>query len=86
MEPITTAVAAVTAASNAIAFIKARINDVQTVADISQQIGTLFDCQKKLNDERNKQASVGDISFKSSIDAVLESKKLQEQMQRHFSK
>jgi hypothetical protein len=80
MEPITTAVAAVTAASNAIAFIKARINDVQSVADISQQVSTLFDCQKKLNDERNKQASVGDISFKSSIDAVLESKKLQEQM------
>jgi len=80
MEPITTAVAAVAAASNAIAFIKARINDVQSVADISQQIGTLFDCQKKLNDERNKQASVGDISFKSSIDAVLEAKKLQEQM------
>lgn len=80
MEPITTAVAAVTAASNAIAFIKARINDVQSVADISSQVSTLFDCQKKLNDERNKQASVGDISFKSSIDAVLESKKLQEQM------
>ena len=80
MEPITTAVAAVAAASNAIAFIKARINDVQSVADISQQIGTLFDCQKKLNDERNKQASVGDISFKTSIDAVLEAKKLQEQM------
>ena len=80
MEPITTAVAAVAAASNAIAFIKARINDVQSVADISSQIGTLFDCQKKLNDERNKQAGVGDISFKSSIDAVLESKKLQEEM------
>lgn len=80
MEPITTAVAAVTAASNAIAFIKARINDVQSVADISSQVSTLFDCQKKLNDERNKQASVGDISFKSSIDAVLEAKKLQEQM------
>ena len=80
MEPITTAVAAVAAASNAIAFIKARINDVQSVADISQQIGTLFDCQKKLNDERNKQAGVGDIKFKNSIDAVLEAKKLQEQM------
>jgi len=80
MEPITTAVAAVAAASKAIEFIKARINDVQSVADISQQVSTLFDCQKKLNDERNKQASVGDISFKSSIDAVLESKKLQEQM------
>ena len=80
MEAITTAVAAVAAASKAIEFIKARINDVQSVADISQQIGTLFDCQKKLNDERNKQASVGDITFKSSIDAVLEAKKLQEQM------
>ena len=80
MEPITTALAAVSAASNAIAYIKARINDVQSVADISQQVSTLFDCQKKINEERNKQASVGDISFKSSMDAVLEAKKLQEQM------
>jgi hypothetical protein len=80
MEPITTALAAVATASKCIDFIKARINDAQSVADISSQISTLFDCQKKLNDERNKQASVGDISFKSSIDAVLESKKLQEQM------
>ena len=82
MEPITTAIAAVTAASNAIAFIKSRINDVQSVADISQQIGTLFDCQKKLNEERNKQAGVGDISFKGSMDAVLESKRLAEEMQQ----
>jgi hypothetical protein len=81
MEPITTAIAAVTAASNAIGFIKARINDVQSVADISDQIGTLFSAQKKLNEERNKQAGVGDINIRSSIDAVLESKKLNEQMQ-----
>ena len=71
MEPITTALAAVSAASNAIAYIKARINDVQSVADISDQIGTLFNAQKKLNEERNKQAGVGDISFKGSIDACL---------------
>ena len=58
MEPITTAIAAVTAASNAIGFIKARINDVQSVADISDQIGTLFSAQKKLNEERNKQAGL----------------------------
>jgi len=82
MEPITTALAAVSAASNAIAFIKARINDVQSVADISDQIGTLFNAQKKLNEERNKQAGVGDISFKGSIDAVLESKRLAEEMQQ----
>ena len=80
MEPITTAVAASTAASNAISFIKARINDVQSVTEISGQISTLFHAQRKLNEERNKQASVGDINFKSSIDAVLEAKKLQEQM------
>ena len=81
MEPITTAVAAITAVSNAISFIKARINDVQSVTEISGQISTLFDAQKKLNEERNKQASVSDISFKGSLDAVLEAKKLQEQMQ-----
>ena len=82
MEPtITTALAAVAAASKAIDFIKARINDAQSVADISTQISTLFDCQKKLNEERNKQAAVGDITFKSSIDATVQSKILAESMQ-----
>ena len=81
MEPISTAIAAVTAASNAIAFIKARINDVQSVSEIGDQIGTLFAAQKKLNDERNQQAGVGDINIRSSIDAVLEAKRLNEQMQ-----
>jgi len=82
MEPITTAIAAVTAASNAIAFIKARVNDVQSVAELGDQIGTLFSAQKKLNEERNKQAGVGDVSFKGSIDAVLEAKRLNEEMQQ----
>jgi len=81
MEPITTALAAVSAASSAISFIKERINDAQSVSEISGQISTLFSAQQKLNEERNKQAGVGDISFKGSIDAVLEAKKLQEQMQ-----
>ena len=80
MEPVTTAIAAVTAASNAIAFIKARINDAQSVADISQQLGTLFDCQKKLNQERNKKAGVSDISLKNSIDFVLETRLIQEEL------
>ena len=81
MEPITTTIAAVTAASNAIAFIKARINDVQSVSEIGEQIGTLFAAQKKLNDDRNQQAGVGtDINIRSSIDAVLEAKRLNEQM------
>lgn len=82
MEPITTAIAAVTAASNAIGFIKARINDVQSVAEIGDQISTLFSAQQKLNEERNKQAGVGDINIRSSIDAVLEAKKLNEEMQQ----
>ena len=82
MEPITTTIAAVTAASNAISFIKARINDVQSVSEIGEQIGTLFAAQKKLNDDRNQQAGVGtDINIRSSIDAVLEAKRLNEQMQ-----
>ena len=79
---ITTAIAAVTAASKAIDFIKARINDVQSVSEISEQIGTLFTAQQKLNEERNKQAGVGDINIRTSIDAVLESKKLAEEMQQ----
>jgi len=82
MEPISTALMAVSAASNAIAFIRARVNDVQSVADLSEQIGTLFSAQKKLNEERNKQAGVGEISFKGSIDAVLEAKRLNEEMQQ----
>lgn len=82
MEPITTAIAAVTAASNAIGFIKSRINDVQSVAEIGEQIGTLFMAQKKLNEERNKKAGAGDIQFKGSIDAVLEAKRLNEEMQQ----
>jgi hypothetical protein len=81
MEPITTAIAAVTAASNAISFIKARINDVQSVAEIGDQIGTLFAAKKKLDDERNKQAGVGDINIRSSIDIVLERKRLEQDLQ-----
>ncbi len=80
MEPITTALAAVSAASSAISFIKARVNDVQSVSELSGQISTLFSAQKVLNDKRNEQAGVGDVSFKGSIDAVLEAKKLNEEM------
>ena len=82
MEPITTAIAAVTAASNAISFIKSRINDVQSVSELSGQISTLFSAQKKLNEERNKKAGAGDLQFKGSIDAVLEAKRLNEEMQQ----
>ena len=80
MEPMSV-IAAVTAASNAIGFIKARINDVQSVTEIGDQISTLFSAQQKLNEERNKQAGVGDINIRSSIDSVLEAKKLQQDMQ-----
>ena len=82
MEPITTALAAVSAASSAISFIKARVNDVQSVSELSGQISTLFSAQKVLNKKRNEQAGVGDISFRGSIDAVLEAKRLNEEMQQ----
>lgn len=81
MEPMSV-IAAVTAASNAIGFIKARINDVQSVAEIGDQISTLFSAQQTLTKARNKQAGVGDINIRSSIDAVLASKKLNEEMQQ----
>jgi t-SNARE complex subunit (syntaxin) len=80
MEPITTALAAISAASSAISFIKARVNDVQSVSELSGQISTLFSAQKVLNEKRNEMAGVGDVSFKGSIDAVLEAKKLNETM------
>jgi hypothetical protein len=35
MEPITTALAAVSAASSAISFIRARVNDVKSVSELS---------------------------------------------------
>ena len=82
MEPITTALAAVSAASSTISFIKARVNDVQSVSELSGQISTLFSAQKVLNEKRNEQAGVGDISFRGSIDAVLEAKRLNEEMQQ----
>ena len=82
MEPITSALAAVSAASSAISFIKARVNDVQSVSELSGQISTLFSAQKVLNEKRNEQAGVGDVSFRGSIDAVLEAKRLNEEMQQ----
>ena len=82
MEPITTALAAVSAASSAISFIKARVNDVQSVSELSGQISTLFSAQKVLNEKRNEMAGVGDVSFRGSIDAVLEAKRLNEEMQQ----
>jgi hypothetical protein len=82
MEPITTALAAVSAASSAISFIKARVNDVQSVSELSGQISTLFSAQKVLNEKRNEQAGVSDVSFKGSIDSVLEAKRLNEEMQQ----
>ena len=80
MEPITSALAAISAASSAISFIKARVNDVQSVSELSGQISTLFSAQKVLNEKRNEQAGVSDVSFKGSIDVVLEAKKLNETM------
>jgi hypothetical protein len=62
MEPITSALAAISAASSAISFIKARVNDVQSVSELSGQISTLFSAQKVLNEKRNEQAGVSDVS------------------------
>ena len=81
MEPLTV-LTAISAASSAISFIKARVNDVQSVSELSGQISTLFSAQKVLNEKRNEMAGVGDVSFRGSIDAVLEAKRLNEEMQQ----
>jgi predicted nucleotidyltransferase len=41
-----------------------------------------FSAQKVLNEKRNEQAGVSDVSFKGSIDSVLEAKRLNEEMQQ----
>ena len=82
MEPISTALMAVQAASSAIKFIKERVNDVESVSQLSDQISTLFAARQKITEERNKQAAVGDIKLRSSIDAVLAAKDLDFQMQQ----
>lgn len=82
MEPISTAVMAVQAASSAIKFIKERVNDVESVSQLSDQISTIFAARQKITEERNKQAAVGDIKLRSSIDAVLAAKDLEFEMQQ----
>ena len=83
MEPISSAVMAVQMASSAIKFIKERVNDVESVSQLSEQISTLFAARQKITEERNKQAAVGvDIKLRSSIDAVLAAKDLEFEMQQ----
>jgi len=79
MEPLS-AIAAVTAASNAIGFIKSRISDIQSISEISDAITTLFTARDRINKERNAQDGVGEISLRSSINAVVEARKLAESM------
>jgi len=80
MEPITTALAAVSAASASIKWLKERVQDCQDISELSGHVTTLFEAKSALDKERSKKAGVSDISFRSSIDAVLESKKLAEEM------
>jgi DNA-binding transcriptional MerR regulator len=83
MEPISTALMAVQAASSAIKFVKERVNDVESVSQLSDQLSTIFAARQKINEERNKQASVGvDIKLTSSIDAVLAAKDLEFELQQ----
>ena len=80
MEPVSSALAAVTIASNTISWVKSRINDAESISEIGSSIATLFACKDKLQEERNKQAGVGDINIRSSIDVILEQKRLNEQL------
>ena len=80
MEPITTTIAAVTAASNAIGWIRQNIDNISSVGELGEKLSTLFAARDKLNADRSKQAGVSDISFSGSVDAHIEAKLLAERM------
>jgi len=80
MEPITTTIAAVTAASNAIGWIRQNIDNISSVGELGEKLSTLFAARDQLNADRSKQAGVSDISFSGSVDAHIEAKLLAERM------
>ena len=80
MEPITTTIAAVTAASNAIGWIKQNIDNVASVGELGEKLATLFAAKRKLDEDRNAQSGVSDISFSGTVDAHIEAKLLAERM------
>lgn len=81
MEPISTALMAVSAASASIKFLKERISDAQDAKEIFGHVSRLMDCEKAINADQSKHSSTGEISFKSSIDHGIQKRLIRESLQ-----
>lgn len=80
MEPITTALAAVSAASASIKFLKERISDAQDAKEIFGHVSRLMDCEKAINADQSKHSSVGELSLKSTIDHGIQKRLIRESL------
>jgi len=81
MEPISTALMAVSAASASIKFLKERISDAQDAKEIFGHVSRLMDCEKAINEDQSKHSNVGEISLKSSIDHGIQKRLIRESLQ-----
>ncbi len=80
MEPITV-LTAISAASASIKWLKERVGDCQDAAEVFGHVTRLMDCEKTINQDQSKQASVSDISLKSSIDHGIQKRLIREALQ-----
>ena len=80
MEPITTALAAVSAASASIKFLKERISDAQDAKEIFGHVSRLMDCEKAINKDQAKYSNVGELSLKSTIDHGIQKRLIRESL------
>lgn len=81
MEPISTALMAVSAASASIKFLKERISDAQDAKEIFSHVSRLMDCEKAINADQAKHSSVGELSLKSTIDHGIQKRLIRESLQ-----
>ena len=80
MEPLTV-LTAISAASASIKWLKERVGDCQDAAEVFGHVTRLMDCEKAINKDQSKQASVSDISLKSSIDHGIQKRLIREALQ-----
>jgi len=81
MEPISSALAAVSIASASIKFLKERISDAQDAKEIFGHVSRLMDCEKAINADQAKHSNVGELSLKSSIDHGIQKRLIRESLQ-----
>jgi hypothetical protein len=80
MEPISSALAAVSIASASIKFLKERISDAQDAKEIFGHVSRLMDCEKAINADQAKFSNVGELSLKSSIDHGIQKRLIRESL------